>query len=229
MPTQTESARRITQIEVHHGSVVRALHARVRVSPRTNARRGTSGLHPLRSTSRLTVIRADGEAGAIPRCQMEEMWPNRTRKLVLQSTRRSFIERDPTVVAEDFGPENYKQHNPVIADGPSAIAKMIPTLTGLTYEPGMAVADGDLRHGHGRYTGWNEADGRRRHLPRREWQGGGTLGCAARGSPRRQARRAATPCSRPVSELMFEGLQNLLARMDTSLSLRVVVFESANP
>ena len=28
---------------------------------------------------------------------------------------------------------------------------------------------------------------------------------------------------------MFEGLQNLLARMDTSPSLRVVVFESANP
>src|SRR6201987_2439356 len=28
---------------------------------------------------------------------------------------------------------------------------------------------------------------------------------------------------------IFEGLQNLLARMDTSPSLRVVVFESANP
>jgi predicted SnoaL-like aldol condensation-catalyzing enzyme len=31
---------------------------------------------------------------------------------------------------------------------------MIPTLTGLTYEPGMAVADGDLVMVHGRYTGW---------------------------------------------------------------------------
>ena len=49
---------------------------------------------------------------------------------------------------------NYRQHNPVIADGPSTIAKMIPTLTGLTYEPGMAVADGDLVMVHGRYTGW---------------------------------------------------------------------------
>src|SRR5882762_5029260 len=28
---------------------------------------------------------------------------------------------------------------------------------------------------------------------------------------------------------MFEGLQDVLARMDTSPSLRVVVFESANP
>ena len=49
---------------------------------------------------------------------------------------------------------SYKQHNPVIADGPSAIARMIPTLTDLTYEPGMAVADGDLVMVHGRYTGW---------------------------------------------------------------------------
>jgi predicted SnoaL-like aldol condensation-catalyzing enzyme len=31
---------------------------------------------------------------------------------------------------------------------------MIPTLTALTYEPGMAVADGDLVMVHGRYTGW---------------------------------------------------------------------------
>ena len=31
---------------------------------------------------------------------------------------------------------------------------MIPTLTGLTYELGMAVADGDLVMVHGRYTGW---------------------------------------------------------------------------
>ena len=61
---------------------------------------------------------------------------------MLEVLTRTFVERDPTVVEQYFG-ANYKQHNPVIADGPSAIAKMIPTLTGLTYEPGMAVADGD--------------------------------------------------------------------------------------
>src|ERR1700741_488210 len=55
------------------------------------------------------------------------------KEIVLEVLRRSFVERDPTVVAEYFG-ANYKQHNPVIADGPSAIARMIPTLTGLTYE-----------------------------------------------------------------------------------------------
>ncbi len=32
-----------------------------------------------------------------------------------------------------------------------------------------------------------------------------------------------------VDATIFEGLQDLLARMDASLSLRVVVFESANP
>ena len=75
------------------------------------------------------------------------------KEIVLEVLRRSFVERDPTVVADYFG-ANYKQHNPAIADGPSAIAKMIPTLTGLTYELGMAVADGNLVMVHGRYTGW---------------------------------------------------------------------------
>ncbi len=31
---------------------------------------------------------------------------------------------------------------------------MIPTLRGLTYEPGMAVSEGDLVMVHGRYVGW---------------------------------------------------------------------------
>ena len=75
------------------------------------------------------------------------------KEIVLEVLKRAFVDRDPTVVREYFGP-NYKQHNPVIPDGPSAIAEMIPTLAALTYEPGMAVADGDLVMVHGRYTGW---------------------------------------------------------------------------
>ena len=75
------------------------------------------------------------------------------KEIVLQVLKRAFIERDPTVVEQLFA-ANYKQHNPVIPDGASAIAGMIPPLTGLTYEPGMAVADGDLVMVHGRYTGW---------------------------------------------------------------------------
>jgi predicted SnoaL-like aldol condensation-catalyzing enzyme len=75
------------------------------------------------------------------------------KEIVLEVLKRAFIDRDPTVVEQYFG-NNYKQHNPLIPDGPSAIAAMIPTLTGLTYEPGMSVADGDLVMVHGRYTGW---------------------------------------------------------------------------
>ena len=75
------------------------------------------------------------------------------KEIVLEVLKRSFVDHDPTVVEQYFG-ANYKQHNPRIPDGPSAIAKMIPTLTALTYEPGMAVADGDLVMVHGRYTGW---------------------------------------------------------------------------
>jgi len=75
------------------------------------------------------------------------------KEIVLEVLKRAFIDRDPTVVEQYFG-NNYKQHNPLIPNGPSAIAAMIPTLTGLTYEPGMSVADGDLVMVHGRYTGW---------------------------------------------------------------------------
>jgi predicted SnoaL-like aldol condensation-catalyzing enzyme len=75
------------------------------------------------------------------------------KETVLEVLKRAFIDRDPTVVEQYFG-ASYKQHNPVIADGPLAIAKIIPTLTALTYKPGMAVADGDLVMVHGRYTGW---------------------------------------------------------------------------
>jgi predicted SnoaL-like aldol condensation-catalyzing enzyme len=75
------------------------------------------------------------------------------KEIVLAVLKRAFIDRDPTVVEQYFG-ANYKQHNPLIPDGPSAIADMIPKLTGLTYEPGMAVADGALVMVHGRYTGW---------------------------------------------------------------------------
>jgi len=75
------------------------------------------------------------------------------KEIALEVLKRAFIDRDPKVVDQYFA-MNYKQPNPVIADGPSAISKMIPTLTALTYEPGMAVADGDLVMVHGRYTGW---------------------------------------------------------------------------
>lgn len=75
------------------------------------------------------------------------------KDIVLEVLKRTFIDRDPTVVEQYFDAK-YKQHNPVIPDGPSAIAGMIPTLTSLTYEPGMVVSEGNLVMVHGRYTGW---------------------------------------------------------------------------
>ena len=75
------------------------------------------------------------------------------KEIVFEVLKRAFIDHDPTVVEQCFD-ASYKQHNPQIPDGPSAIAKMIPTLTALRYEPGMAVAEGDLVMVHGRYTGW---------------------------------------------------------------------------
>src|SRR5260221_13674718 len=74
------------------------------------------------------------------------------KDIALEALKRAFTERDPTVV--QLFASNYKQHNPGIPDGPSAIAKLIPTLTALTYEPGMAVGERDLVMVHGRYTGW---------------------------------------------------------------------------
>jgi len=75
------------------------------------------------------------------------------KEIVLEVLKRTFVDRDATVVEKYFG-ANYKQHKPIIPDGPSAITAMIPTLTALTYEPGMAVAEGNLVMVHGRYTGW---------------------------------------------------------------------------
>jgi predicted SnoaL-like aldol condensation-catalyzing enzyme len=104
------------------------------------------------------------------------------KEIVLEVLKRAFIDRDPTVVEQYFG-ANHKQHNPVIPDGPSAIAEMIPTLTALKYEPGMAVADGDLVMVHGRYTGWGPKPMVAVDIFRvAKWQSCGTLGRFAGGS-----------------------------------------------
>jgi len=75
------------------------------------------------------------------------------KQVVLKVLKGAFIERDPTVVDRYFSPD-YVQHNPVIPNGPKTIANLIPTLTTLSYEIGMVVAEGDLVMVHGRYVGW---------------------------------------------------------------------------
>jgi len=75
------------------------------------------------------------------------------KEVVLKALKGAFIERDVTVVGRYFAPD-YVQHNPVIPNRSRAIAKLIPTLKGLSYEIGMVVAEGDLVMVHGRYVGW---------------------------------------------------------------------------
>jgi len=65
-----------------------------------------------------------------------------------------FIRRDFPSVAKHFSP-TYKQHNPIIPNGPEAIPHLVKALSPeFKYEPGMIVADGDLVMIHGRYSGW---------------------------------------------------------------------------
>ena len=75
------------------------------------------------------------------------------KEIVLKVLKGAFIESDVKVVNLYFVP-NYVQHNPVIPNGAAAIAGLIPTLKNLSYEIGMAVAEGDLVMVHGRYVGW---------------------------------------------------------------------------
>jgi predicted SnoaL-like aldol condensation-catalyzing enzyme len=79
---------------------------------------------------------------------------NDNKQIVLQVLKGAFIDRDPGIVAKYFMP-HYKQHNPSIPDGADAIQSLIPKLgSNFSYEPGMAVAEGDLVMVHGRYVGW---------------------------------------------------------------------------
>ena len=76
------------------------------------------------------------------------------KKVALAALTGAFIDRDPGVVARYFAPD-YVQHNPSIPNGPAAIPGLIASLSkDFSYEPGMAVADGDLVMVHGRYVGW---------------------------------------------------------------------------
>jgi predicted SnoaL-like aldol condensation-catalyzing enzyme len=76
------------------------------------------------------------------------------KDIALSVLKGAFIDRDPGVVEKFFAP-TYTQHNPSIPDGPAPIPGLIASLgKDFSYEPGMAVADGDLVMVHGRYVGW---------------------------------------------------------------------------
>ena len=76
------------------------------------------------------------------------------KQIALRALTGAFIDRDPGVVAKYFAPD-YVQHNPAIPNGSAAIPALIAGLgPEFSYEPGMAVCEGDLVMVHGRYVGW---------------------------------------------------------------------------
>ena len=76
------------------------------------------------------------------------------KQIALNVLKGAFIDRDPAVVGWYFAP-GYTQHNPTLPNGPGPIPAMIAGFPDtFQYEPGMAVAEGDLVMAHGRYTGW---------------------------------------------------------------------------
>jgi predicted SnoaL-like aldol condensation-catalyzing enzyme len=76
------------------------------------------------------------------------------KQIALRALTGAFIDRDPSVVDKYFAPD-YLQHNPSIPSGPAAIKDLMPKLPkDFSYQPGMAVAEGDLVMVHGRYVGW---------------------------------------------------------------------------
>jgi len=78
------------------------------------------------------------------------------KQIALRALTGAFIDKDPSVVERYFAPD-YIQHNPAIPNGPKAIADFIASLSkDFSYEPGMAVAEGDMVMVHGRYVGFGK-------------------------------------------------------------------------
>ena len=76
------------------------------------------------------------------------------KQIALCALTGAFIDRDPRVVERYFA-SDYIQRNPAIPNGPKAIAEFIANLSkDFSYEPGMAVAEGNLVMVHGRYVGF---------------------------------------------------------------------------
>ena len=76
------------------------------------------------------------------------------KALVLAGIKGVFIDRDPSAVDRLFSAD-YRQHNPQIPNGPTAIKALLGNLSReFKYEPGLVMADGDYVSIHGRYTGW---------------------------------------------------------------------------
>lgn len=75
--------------------------------------------------------------------------------LVEHAMHALFVQRDLGAVQKFWGGHPYIQHNPHIANGTQALYDLVKGLPPtFRYEPGMAVAEGDLVMMHGRYIGF---------------------------------------------------------------------------
>jgi predicted SnoaL-like aldol condensation-catalyzing enzyme len=78
----------------------------------------------------------------------------RNKALVLEAMTSLFQRKDPLAVERLYAP-GYIQHNPGIAQGREALAKLVARLPcALFYEPGLMIAEGDFVAIHGRIRGW---------------------------------------------------------------------------
>jgi predicted SnoaL-like aldol condensation-catalyzing enzyme len=78
----------------------------------------------------------------------------RNKAIAIEAITGVFIKRD-TNVPEKLFDVGYKQHNPAIPNGSSAIPELIRALPAeFKYEMGMVIAEGEFVAIHGRYTGW---------------------------------------------------------------------------
>jgi predicted SnoaL-like aldol condensation-catalyzing enzyme len=76
------------------------------------------------------------------------------KQIVYEAITGLFIRRYASVLDTHFHPD-YKQHNPTIGNGVSALRALAPKLSpNLRYEPGMIVEDGHIVMIHGRCVGW---------------------------------------------------------------------------
>ena len=77
----------------------------------------------------------------------------RNKAVIIEVLTSAFTKRDFTALEKWFAPE-YIQHNPFIGGSRDGLRSYIEKLPeGRRYEPGMALAQGDLVMIHGRYTG----------------------------------------------------------------------------
>ena len=80
--------------------------------------------------------------------------PKTNKALVLEAMTALFQRRDVAAVERLYSPD-YVQHNPNIAQGRDALAKLVAQLPeDVFYEPGLVLAEGAYVAIHGRIRGW---------------------------------------------------------------------------